>query len=767
MKPVNLLKTLFILLIMVNLGCNKSGGIYEITEFSLLPLPQKIEKADGFFLLDKNTPVLFDENIPELGLVNDFLQSFIKDLYQFELSQKSEKPSIQLSIDESLSTDEAYELVVKEQGIEIKGKTARAVFYGVQTLLQMLPSEKKVFHGFKIPSVSISDEPQFKWRGLHFDVCRHFYPVEVVKKLIDVAASLKLNTFHWHLTEDQGWRIEIKKYPKLTEIGAWRNATVTTHMVEHPLKFDTTRYGGFYTQEQIKEVVEYAKTRFITIVPEIEMPGHAVAALAAYPEFSCTGGPFEVFTEWGITDEVYCAGKDETFAFLEDILSEVIELFPGEYFHIGGDECPKTRWNSCPDCQARIKNEKLKDAHELQSYFIKRIEKFLHSKGKKLIGWDEILEGGLPERAAVMSWRGEKGGIEAASHGHDVVMSPNNDCYFDHYQGKYNEPLAIGGLTTLQDVYDYQPIPKDLDEQFRKHVLGSQANVWTEYIPTSEHAEYMIFPRLCALAENLWTSENLQNYDDFIKRMDRQYQRLDLYQINYRINPPQGYEDVNKFLDDSIAVNLYNGIPSSEIRYTLDGSEPGPNSIRYEKPIMQNLSEKIILKSVTIMPNGRKSNVMTGTFEKLIFAEPITVEKLKLGIVYTYFEDTVLSAIEIKAKETKSGTAGNFKIPAGNRPKFFAVSFSGYIQIPEDDVYTFYTQSDDGSVLYINDELVVNNDGFHWYEEKSGKTALKKGLHRIKINYFQAKYGYSFGVAIQSSKMEKQAIPDKMLFYSK
>jgi hexosaminidase len=747
-----------------NQSCNNTYEICTIKEISLLPLPQKIEKGLDTFLLNEKTNLIFDEKDKDLASIGSYLKNYLKDNYQFELLAKNGNPSIHLLLEENFTNEEAYTLKVDSVGIEIRGKTPRAVFYGVQSLLQILPSEKKKFGGFKIPSVKIADEPQFKWRGLHLDVCRHFFEVAEIKKLLNVAASLKINTFHWHLTEDQGWRIEIKKYPKLTEIGAWRKAIQLNHAVEYPLKFDYTKYGGYYTQEQIKEVVEYAKSRFITIVPEIEMPGHAVAALAAYPQYSCNGGPFEVLTEWGVSNDVFCPGKDETFGFIEDILTEVIALFPGEYIHVGGDECPKIRWKLCPACQNRMKTEKLKNENELQSYFIRRVEKFLSLKGKKLIGWDEILEGGIPERAAVMSWRGENGGIEAASNGHDVVMTPNDNCYFDHYQGIYNEPLAIGGLTTLKDVYNYLPVPNGLAEQYKKHILGSQANLWTEYIPTKEHLEYMIFPRLCALAENLWTNENIQNYDYFIKRMDDEYKRLDLYKVNYRINPPEGFEEINKTLDDSFIVKLDNGIPSSEIKYTLDGTEPNENSQLYINPLVLKLSQKQSLKAISIMKNGRKSQVISGSFEKFKFLEPIQKENLSKGISYIYYEDTVLSAFSIKAKDTRNGIVSNFRLPKDIRHNFFGISFTGYIQIAEDNVYTFYTQSDDGSVLFIDNELIVNNNGCHWWEEKNGKVALKKGLHLIKVNYFQAKYGYSFGVNIESNKMRKQQIPDDMLF---
>jgi hexosaminidase len=756
---------LFMSILGLSFACNQAKVIYEIKGISLIPLPQTVKNDTGTFILLSGNGVEFDEKNAELSLIYNYLKNQLKDFYQFELIS-DKNAGIKLSIDKNIENDEGYSLIINKKGIEIKGKTPRGLFYGIQSFLQILPAEKKKIEGFKIPCITIIDEPQFKWRGLHLDVCRHFFTVEEVKKLLDVVASLKINTFHWHLTDDQGWRIQIKKYPKLTEIGSWRKANLLNYVIEYPLKYDNQRYGGFYTQEQIKEVVEYAKTRFITIVPEIEMPGHAVAALTAYPEYSCTGGPFEVLTEWGVSDDVFCPGKDATFNFIQDILSEVIDLFPGEYIHVGGDECPKVRWKHCPDCQNRMKAENLKNENELQSYFIKRIEKFLNSKGKKLIGWDEILEGGLPERANVMSWRGESGGIQAASNGHNVVMTPNNDCYFDHYQGKYNEPLSIGGLTTLKDVYDYQPVPKNLDEKFRKHILGSQANLWAEYIPTSEHLEYMIFPRLCALVENLWTYENRHNYKDFLQRMDTEYLRLDLKKINYRVNPPEGFEDINKTIDDSVLIKLDNGISSSTIRYTLDGSEPNETSLLYKAPFMLKLDKKQNLKVITIMQSSKKSQVITGTFEKYKFAEPIQNISPEKGINFIYYEDTVLTAIEIKAKETKQGVINNIKIPTGSRAHFFGLSFMGYINITDDDIYTFYLASDDGSVLYINNEMVVNNNGFHWWEEKSGKIALKKGLHPFKMNYFQAKYNYNLdGISIESSKLKKQAVTDNMLFH--
>jgi len=424
---------------------------------------------------------------------------------------------------------ESYTLVTRKSGIIIQGYSPRGVFYGIQTLLQLLPPE--VFgesglaklKGLKIPQVEIQDEPRFGWRGMHLDVGRHIYSVEFIKKYIDLIALHKMNVFHWHLTEDQGWRIEIKKYPKLTGIGSVRKNA------------DGTIYGGFYTQEQIREVVAYATSRFVDVMPEIEMPGHSVAALAAYPELSCTGGPFEVRSVWGVSEDVYCAGKEMTYEFVQDVLTEVIGLFPFKYLHIGGDECPKTRWEKCSDCQARMKSEELKGEMELQSYFIRRVEKFLMANNRSLVGWDEILEGGLAPEATVMSWRGVTGGIEAARQGHDVIMSPNSHCYFDYYQGEAKiEPKAIGGFLPLEKVYSYEPIPDELSSEQAIHILGAQGNVWTEYIPTEKQVEYMALPRMSALAEVVWSPKAIRDYEKFTHRMIRQYQRFDALKYNYR-----------------------------------------------------------------------------------------------------------------------------------------------------------------------------------------------------------------------------------------
>jgi hexosaminidase len=408
----------------------------------------------------------------------------------------------------------------------------------MQSIRQLLPPviEKDSIKrdvNWAIPCVSIYDSPRYTYRGLMLDVCRHFMPVEFVKRYIDYLAYHKMNRFHWHLTDDQGWRIEIKKYPKLTSVGSFRDRTLIGHYSESPRKWKMERYGNFYTQEEIKEVVEYARKRFVTVIPEIEMPGHSLAALAAYPKLSCTGGPFEVSGIWGVFNDIYCT-REENFKFLEDVLSEVIELFPSKYIHIGGDEAPKIRWSRCHACQERIKSEGLKNEQELQSYFIRRIEKFLQTKGKQIIGWDEILEGGLAPNATVMSWRGTEGGIAAAKQHHDVIMTPGHSVYLDHYQSKLaEEPIAIGGYLPLQKVYEYNPTPASLTDEEARHILGVQGNVWTEYIHTSANVEYMAFPRAAAIAESAWSPQSAKNYPDFLKRLDFLLLHYDAMGMNY------------------------------------------------------------------------------------------------------------------------------------------------------------------------------------------------------------------------------------------
>lgn len=573
----------------------------------IIPQPVALEVKPGFFVIDKNTSIQYDKNQVKLKEAADFFVNAVAQIsaYKLPTNQNSNK-TIALSI-ETLSEigDEGYILDIDPEKINLRANTKSGVIYGMQSLLQLLPAIRTNAE-LSVPCLSITDYPRFKWRGMHLDVSRHFFGPEIVKEYIDLMASYKLNTFHWHLVDDQGWRIEIKKYPKLTDIGAWRvdqNHLIWSDRPQATVGEKPT-YGGYYTQEQIKEIVRYAAERNITIVPEIEMPGHVASAIAAYPELSCTQQPQLPLTggDYSNMTSNYCAGNEEVFHFLENVLSEVIELFPSQYIHIGGDEVNKDPWKTCELCQARMKKENLKDENELQSYFITRMEKFLISKGRKMVGWDEILEGGLAPEATVMSWRGEAGGIEAAKMGHDVVMTPGNPCYFDHYQaGPEGEPMAIGGFNTLKNVYDYEPVPEELTSGEAQYVLGAQANVWTEYITTTEHLEYMVLPRMLALAEVVWTPAEKKDWNSFNLRLQNQFRAFEQKGLHFcpgnftvHIKPTS--------TNGKLTVELTTEILNANIHYTLDGSDPTKDSPIYHTPIIINSSS--VLKASNVL-NGQ------------------------------------------------------------------------------------------------------------------------------------------------------------------
>ncbi|MBC9796870.1 beta-N-acetylhexosaminidase [Sinomicrobium weinanense] len=522
----------------------------NVEKVGIVPQPSKIEFQNDVFVLDEDTKVLYPESFAPVAT---FFSDYVNNGAAITMGQaeKESGNTVIFKEDSSISNPEAYKLSVTPKNITVSAASPKGAFYAIQSLRQLMPvdlekgnytedGEKEI----AIPTVEVYDEPRFVYRGQMLDVGRHFFPVEFIKKYIDLMAMFKFNTFHWHLTEDQGWRIEIKKYPELTEVSAYRDSTLIGHYNDKPQKWDRTRYGGFYTQEEIKEVVKYAQERYVTVIPEIEMPGHSEAVLAAYPELGCTGGgPYQVQGTWGIHKNIYCT-REETFKFLEGVLDEVIELFPSKYIHIGGDEAPKDNWEQCEVCQALIRSEGLADEHELQSYFIHRMEKYLNSKGKQIIGWDEILEGGLAPNATVMSWRGTEGAVEAAKQHHDVILTPTSHCYLDYYQYKEDqekkEPLAIGGYLPLQKVYSFEPVPEELTPEEEKYVLGSQVNLWTEYIETPEKVEYMEYPRAIAMAEVAWSAKENKDYDDFLYRLEPVLKRLDALDVNYGDKKEEG-----------------------------------------------------------------------------------------------------------------------------------------------------------------------------------------------------------------------------------
>ena len=570
---------------------------------NIIPQPVNLSVGQGNFLIDGNTSLKFDSQSHELKNVVDLFSSSIKSISGITLSAETKGKTISFNIvkNETLG-GEGYELNVSPLAITINANATAGIFYAIQSLLQTLPAVR-TNAPLQVPSMVVTDFPRFGWRGMHLDVSRHFFSPEVIKEYIDLMAIYKMNTFHWHLVDDQGWRIEIKKYPKLTEVGAWRVDQTTINWRERKIakEGETPSYGGYYTQDQIKEIVEYARKRNVTIVPEIEMPGHSAAAIASYPQLSCTQKPQLPLTGGDYTNASsnFCAGNEESFVFLQDVLNEVISLFPSMYIHIGGDEVEKDPWKKCMRCQERIKTENLKNEDELQSYFIKRIEKFLISKNKKLIGWDEILEGGLAPEATVMSWRGETGGIEAAKMNHEVVMTPGVPCYFDHYQGDpATEPVAIGGFNTLKRVYDYEPIPKELNEQQAKYVLGAQANLWTEFVTSAEHVEYMVLPRMLALAEVTWSTKASRDWSGFNQRIQSHFRSFEQKGLHYSkgnfkvdIKPIM----INGKVRASLTTEAFNG----EIFYTTDGSTPIPSSKKYDTEI--NIDSSLTLKAVAVV----------------------------------------------------------------------------------------------------------------------------------------------------------------------
>jgi hexosaminidase len=525
---------LFVILLICNVFFISAQSINKIAP--IIPMPNKIDFGNGSIDFNIET-ILIKKNSPEVKkLAQFYIQLFqnpniqIQEVDKLEFTQKN---SIILGINERRDAPDRYKIQVTPYGIMVEASQVKGLFHALQSLTQLVKLNPENKAGsIRIPTVIIEDEPRFSYRGMHLDVARHFFSVDVVKQYIDLLALYKFNNFHWHLTDDQGWRIEIKKYPELTNVGATRSNTLIGHYTDRPVKYDNKEVSGYYTQEQIKEVVEYAKDRFINIIPEIEMPGHASAALAAYPYLGCTWGPYKVANTWGVFEDVLCT-KDTTLNFMKDVLNEVVDLFPGKYIHIGGDECPKARWKTCINCQRNKRRFNLADEDQLQSYFIKEIEKHLYRKGKKLIGWDEILEGGLAPNATVMSWRGETGGVEAASQNHDVIMTPGSHCYFDHYQSKNpREALAIGGYTPISKVYAYEPIPANLDPKFSKFILGAQANLWTEYIEDEKKLFYMAFPRAIALSEVLWSRKEDKNYAGFLERLQFHLPWLKTQKIN-------------------------------------------------------------------------------------------------------------------------------------------------------------------------------------------------------------------------------------------
>ncbi len=604
---------LLLILALFFFSCQQSDPADAIpNEYKIIPRPIDLTPKMGKFIFTENTKILLASPDEELQLAAEYLKALFVEINTIEEGTAG-KDAIVFELDASIENEEGYVLNIDPYEVSIKAKTAAGAFYAVQTFRQLVQDQEESDLGLMgVPCVEIKDAPRYQYRGIHLDVGRHFFPIDFIKKFIDLLAVHKFNRFHWHLTEDQGWRLEIKKYPKLQEVAACRDETLIGHYNDQPHQFDGKKYCGFYTQDEAREIVKYAADRFITVIPEIEMPGHGQAAIAAYPELGCTGKQIGTATKWGVFEDVYCP-NEATFEFLENVLLEVMDIFPSKYIHIGGDECPKAQWEKSSFCQDLIRKEGLEDEHGLQSYFIGRMEKFINSHGRSIIGWDEILEGGLAPNATVMSWRGTEGGISAAKQGHDVIMTPTTYCYLDYYQSDSpKEPLAIGGYLPLEKVYNYEPTPAELTSEEAKHILGAQGNIWTEYMKTPEQVEYMAFPRACAIAEITWSPKEGKDYDDFVDRLSTHVKRLK----NMGVNVANKIYDIKTSVlsgdGKGVRVGLLPKMAGIDIRYTFNGTVPSSESHSYSDAVY--IEESGVLRATSF--DGEQA---VGNSSQLVF----------------------------------------------------------------------------------------------------------------------------------------------------
>lgn len=729
MRIKSLYLILFVFITLFSCESNKVVKSYN-EGLHIVPEPKMIKQQNGEFVLNSKT--VFVTNNDTLKKVAEYFAKKIRHSsgYRLDIVKEAKDNCIRVTLDTTLNmNDEEYNLVVTPRNISIESKSVQGVFYALQTVMQLLPAEiesEKIVKDIKwaLPCVFIQDEPAYPYRGMMLDVCRHFHDVDFIKKQLDIMAMYKLNRFHWHLTDDHLWTIEIKKYPELTEIGSVRyNADGSIHK-------------GYYTQEQIKDVVAYAAERFITVIPEVELPGHALAALTAYPELSCTGGPFQLRNKWGVEENVYCAGNEQTFKFLEDVLEEVIPLFPGKYFHIGGDECPKVKWNACKKCQKRIRDEKLKDAHDLQSYFIHRIEKILLKQGKSMIGWDEILEGGLAPTATVMSWRGEEGGIKAASMGHDVIMTPAEWLYLDFGQGNIEvEPITINFKTLLSKTYHYNPASEKIPADLRPHVLGAQGNMWTEYATTPIHTEYMLYPRLLAIAELTWSPLEKKDFKSFERRLNNQLVRLDEHRIDYHIPLPEGP------MADHVAIVETDTLSFSNSRhlpmvYTLDGSEPTPHSKMYNKPIIVSDDQTVYI--ATLLPSGKMSRTRVIDVVKDNL-RPAYKGETKPGMRLAHASGDFYYVKDTENTRWESPEiVKDFNLKPALEDKG-AFCYTGYFEVPRDGIYYLSTEMDE---LQIDGKVVLSNDGkLIRHSHNRTSLALEKGKHKFRLLFINNNIG--------------------------
>ena len=740
MKKLKQIVAVFTLGIALMTACNDAPPI--IKDASILPIPVSLKQDTTCFVLPKSTTIGIND--PQLKPAAEYLASILSPATGYNFKVSEGQGNINLGIGTMEGEEDTYTLVSNPENVNITGNTYRGVIAGIQSLRQLFPAEieaDKKLSGMSwgIPSVEIQDAPRFGWRGLMLDVSRHFYSKEEVMEFLDLMALYKLNKFHWHLTDDQGWRLEIKKYPLLTEKGAWRKFNNHDRdCIKYAAEQDNpdyeiptdkmqivegdTLYGGFYTQEDVKEVIAYAQVRGIDIIPELDMPGHMLAAVSNYDGVSC----FEE-TGWGSTfSSPVCPGKDSALEFCKNVYTELIELFPYEYVHIGGDEVEKTNWKKCPDCQARMKEHGLKTEEELQAWFIHEMEHFFNSKGKKMIGWDEIIEGGLSETATVMWWRSwaKLAPSQTTGQGNDLIFTPNAPFYLDYAQDK----------KSVLNIYHYEPMKEVPDADKQHLVKGVQGNIWCEWIPSRERMHYMAAPRMLAIAELGWSANDRKDWADFQVRMANQFGRLNVMDVQYRIPDLEGFMKNNVFIGEK-KVEITCLDPSASIHYTTDGSIPTLESPKYDGNLV--LTETTDLTLRVFRPTGKHSDIVKTHFEKTEYSPATTAAPSNPGLKATWYDFKGKTCAEIAAAPVKKTyRVEDVTIPRGVKSYIIGLTYKGYINIPEDGIYSFYLSSDDGSMLYIDGKQVIDNDGLHAPGEVTGQAALKQGYHPIEVQYF-------------------------------
>jgi len=733
--------------------------------YPLIPYPASLTAGNGEFVITPATVIIADAGF-EYAVAE--LQQLTKQAFGKSLMVTTAHTGKQIILhkDHAITSTEGYHITISPQKIILSAGEPAGMFHAVETIRQLLPvaveERSTPIQSIHLPALSITDEPAFAWRGIHLDVARHFFSISYLEKLINAMALYKLNKLHLHLTDDQGWRIEIKKYPMLTEQGAWRTfdkndsdcirqakdnpdmAIDSSHIIQ---RNGATLYGGFYTAEQMKGLVQYAAKHYIDIIPEIDMPGHMMAAIHSYPYLSCEGG-----SHWGeLFSTPVCPCKEETFEFAENVFSEIMAIFPSEYIHLGADEVDRKTWAQNPACKQLMEKEGLKSPAELQSYFVKRMERFFQSKGRKLIGWDEILEGGISGTANVMYWRTwvPDAPVTAARNGNRVIMSPGNPLYFDNLPDAHS----------LYNIYHYNVIPGKLTAGQAKYIIGAQANLWTEHVPSENRADYLYFPRLTALAERVWS----QHFDftAYQQRLQQHYKRLEALHIHYRLPDLSGFTEQNVFVDQAV-LNIKKPLTNLILRYTTDGSMPTTGSSVFNKSLV--IKEPVTIKLAAFTATGLRGNIYSLDYKKEAWQDAEPVAATSSGLQCQYYKKYFLNTGGMASMLPDSQfVTRNFEVPSFVAAPSFGLKYSGYIDIPEAGIYSFFLLCDDGGTLTIGNKEVINNDGQHGPVEKSGQVALKKGLHPILLNFIEGGGGFTLNLKYSKANGPAMNIPDSFL----